>query len=95
MNFIQEIADHIATKSAYCKKEMLTTAEAAAYMGVSKSYIYKLTMEKRIPFYKPLGKMCYFKRQELESWLLNNRVATNDEMSQRAQSYCMMKGGDK
>lgn len=74
------------------KKEVLTSDEAAAYMGISKSYLYKLTMRQQVPHYKPMGKMCYFNRQELENWLQSNRVATTAEISQQAQAYCM-KGG--
>ena len=36
--------------------------------------------------------MCYFNRRELEEWLQNNRVATMDEIRQKANDYCM-KGG--
>lgn len=57
-------------------------------MGISKSYLYKLTMRQQIPHYKPMGKMCYFNRAELEQWLQGNRVATSSEISQRAQAYC-------
>lgn len=63
-------------------------------MGISKSYLYKLTMRQQIPHYKPMGKMCYFNRAELEAWLQNNRVATSTEISDRAHAYCM-KGGLK
>ena len=41
-------------------KEVLTTAEASAYLGISESYIYKLTSLKQIPHYKPNGKLVYF-----------------------------------
>ncbi|MBR5715451.1 MAG: helix-turn-helix domain-containing protein [Bacteroidales bacterium] len=69
-------------------KEVLTTTEAAQYMGVSKSYLYKLTMRQEIPHYKPCGKMVYFNRVELVAWLQRNRVATNEEQDQRAQTHC-------
>ena len=62
-------------------------------MGVSKSYLYKLTMRRQIPHYKPTGKMCYFNRAELELWLQGNRVATETETSRQAQAYCMKKKG--
>ena len=74
-------------------KEVLTSEEVAEYMGVSKSYLYKLTMLKQIPHYKPNGKMCYFNRKEIEQWLLSNRISTVDELSQQAQTYCFKKGG--
>lgn len=75
----------------FCTKEVLTSDEAARYMGISKSYLYKLTMRGAIPHFKPMGKKCYFNRIELEHWLQSNRVATSSELSQKAQSYCMRK----
>ena len=93
MEDFKKITDAISAKVAVNTKEVLTTDEAASYMGVSKSYLYKLTMEKRIPHYKPMGKMCFFNRKEIELWLQANRVATDEELSQDAQAYCIKKGG--
>ena len=90
---IEKIANLITADTIFCTKEVLTSDEAAKYMGISKSYLYKLTMRQQIPFYKPMGKMVYFNRLELEQWLQNNRVSTGCEISQKAQSYCMQKGG--
>lgn len=90
---IKEMADFIAAKLIKGAKEVLTSDEVADYMGISKSYLYKLTMRKEIPHYKPMGKVCYFNRKEVEQWLQANRVATSTEIEQRAQDYCMRKGG--
>lgn len=84
----KELADQVTANIIFCTKEVLTSDEAAKYMGISKSYLYKLTMRQQIPHYKPMGKMCYFNRAELEQWLQGNRVATSSEISQRAQAYC-------
>lgn len=89
---LKQIADQVSANIIHCTKEVLTSEEAARYLGISKSYLYKLTMQQKIPHYKPLGKMCYFNRVELEQWLQSNRIATEDEISQKAQSYCMKKG---
>lgn len=90
---ITQIANLVTDNTLFCTKEVLTSDEAAKYMGVSKSYLYKLTMRKQIPHYKPMGKMCYFDRLELQEWLKNNRVTTESEINQQAQAYCMKKGG--
>lgn len=92
---LQRLSDLISEKTLLTSKEVLTADEAARYMGVSKSYLYKLTMQKKLPFSKPLGKVCYFNRLELEAWLMSNRVATSDEIRDRAQAYCARnkKGG--
>lgn len=89
----KEITDAMVAKTIFCTKVVLTSVEAAAYMGVSKSYLYKLTMKGEIPHYKPNGKMCYFNREELEEWLQSNRCATKEEIGNRASKYCMEKGG--
>lgn len=75
-------------------KEVLTLKEVADYTGLSRSYLYKLTMRQEIPHYKPNGKQIYFNRLEVEKWLQSNRVATQEELAQQAQTYCM-KGGRK
>ena len=90
---LKQVADLITANTIFCTKEVLTSDEAAKYMGVSKSYLYKLTMRQQIPHYKPMGKMCYFNRAELEQWLQSNRVSTSTEISQQAAAYCMKKRG--
>lgn len=83
------------TAAGKTAKRVLTLSEAAKYMGVSKSWLYKLTSNRAIPYYKPSGKLLYFSLDELEQWLLSNRVATQDEISSKAQSYCLGKGDKK
>ena len=68
---IEQLKEHIWTV-----KEVLTTSEASVYLGVSESYIYKLTSSKQIPHYKPNGKLVYFNRKELCEWAMRNRIQT-------------------
>lgn len=89
---LEELAQIVADKTIFCTKEVLTSEELARYMGVSRSYLYKLTMRREIPHYKPRGKICYFNRQEVEQWLQSNRVATDTELNNQDNNYCM-KGG--
>ncbi len=91
-DILTQITDLVSDKTLFCTKEVLTSDEVARYMGISKSYLYKLTMRKQIPHYKPMGKMCYYNRAEIEQWLQSNRVATETELNTRVQEYCM-KGG--
>ena len=90
---LKQVADLITANIINCTKEVLTSDEAARYLGISKSYLYKMTMGQKIPHYKPMGKLCYFNRVELEQWLQSNRIATEEELNQQAQTYCMKKGG--
>ena len=61
------------------RKEIFTVEEAAKWMNVSESYIYKLTSCRKIPCYKPSPKLVLFKKVELELWLFKNRQAPFDE----------------
>jgi excisionase family DNA binding protein len=88
----QEIIKAVTADTIYTTKEVLTSDEVARYMGISKSYLYKLTMRGDIPHYKPMGKICYFNRQEVEQWLQRNKVATNEEIEKQAEDYCIKKG---
>jgi excisionase family DNA binding protein len=69
------------------QKNVLTFKEAAAYMGLSESCVYKWTMAGTVPHYKPRGKMIYFDRAELESWLLQNRITPAAEIEAKAATY--------
>ena len=72
---IESCVKHLKDR-IWAVKEILTTAEASAYLGLSESYIYKLTSSKQIPHYKPNGKLVYFNRRELCDWAMKNQVRT-------------------
>ena len=75
--------------SLLAAKNVLTIDDAAVLTGMSKSHLYKLTCSKQIPFYRPNGKLLYFDRAELEGWLKQNRVTTQEEAEQQAIAYVM------
>lgn len=70
-------------------KEVLTITECAFFTGISVSHLYRLTSQRDIPFYKPMGGKIYFKRTEIENWLLQGRQATDSELSSKATTYCI------
>ena len=79
-------------------KNVLSLDDVAVLTGLSKSYLYKLTCTHQIPFYKPNGKQIYFDRGEVESWMKQNRVATQAEIEAQAATYLVtndMKGGKR
>lgn len=71
------------------QKEMLTLNELAIYTGFSKSHIYKLTHQNKIPHYKPTGKCIFFNINEVNNWLMQNRASTNLEIEQKASEYLL------
>ena len=91
----QEAANRIAYRVAINTKPILTFDEACLYMGMSKSALYKVTSNKEIPFSKPNGKMIYFKRTDVDRWLLSNMSATATELTDKAMAYTQKQGGKR
>jgi excisionase family DNA binding protein len=60
------------------KKKVLTIEDASFMTGLAVNTLYKYTAEGIIPCYKPNGKKLYFKRKELEAWMMKNRSSMSD-----------------
>lgn len=60
----------------------LSLPEAASYMSISRSRLYFLTSQNLISHFKPTGKKIYFKKSDLDSFLLRNRVSTRQELAE-------------
>ena len=58
------------------QKAILSLKEAAEYMGVSESTLYKMTSARTITFYKPNNGKIYFKRVDLNNGMLQNEVTS-------------------
>ena len=97
-NMIFEKLEHLENMlsgQTMLKKEVLNFNEAALYLDVSHSHLYKLTSKGAIPAYKPNGKKLYFNREELNNWLLSNKLTTKDEINTLADNYLIKKGKAK
>ncbi|MCB0745874.1 MAG: helix-turn-helix domain-containing protein [Ignavibacteriae bacterium] len=64
-------------------KEVLSFKEALAMLDVSASTLYKLTHKRAITYYKPNGKLIYFKRADLMEWMLQNKQSSSKEVKER------------
>ena len=58
----------ISQSSGAPQRRMLTSEEAARFLGMTTDGLRGLTHKKLIPFYKPNGKNIYFDVDELVSW---------------------------
>jgi excisionase family DNA binding protein len=76
-------------------KEVLTLTDVSKMTGLSKSHIYRLCSTGGIPFYKPSGKVNYFDRLEIISWLKQNRHSTTKELESQASTFITLKKGGK
>jgi len=68
-------------------KEYLTVDEAAALIGSKRSYIYKLTHEKRISFTKPGGNRVLIKRSDLLDWIEANRIKSQKDVQNDVEQF--------
>ncbi len=66
-------------------KPVLNTEEAAIFLGIAKSSLYKMTHEHIIPFYRPNGKIILFEKEELLKWMRSCRVASEKEIDEAAK----------
>ena len=55
------------------QKEILSFKEALIYLDVSESLLYKLTSKREITFSKPNGGKLYFKKSDLDDWMMLNQ----------------------
>lgn len=92
---LEQRLEQVEKYSLLAAKNVLTINDAALLTGLSVSHLYKLTSARKVPFFKPNPKLLYFKRKELEEWMMQNRVSTKAETEQAAVNYCVAnrKGG--
>jgi prophage regulatory protein len=77
----------------FSTKKVLTFEEGCQYLGYKKSYVYKLTHNKILPFSKPNGKSIFFEKERLENWMLSNASNSQAERKIEAATYVKTKGG--
>ncbi len=84
---VQEVEHRlgVAENLLFESKEVLTVEEAAKFLGLSKSFVYKMTHEGTLPFYKPNGKVCYFEKSVLLEWMRSTKVASQKQIEEAAQ----------
>ena len=75
------------------ERNLMTTTEAARYLGLKPSYLYKMMMRRAIPYYKPGGKLCYFAKEDLDAWL--KRVKSQGEIDSEASRYLVAREKNK
>ena len=69
---------------AYMAKDFLSIDEVAAYLQVSKRYVYKLTSSRELTVYKPNGKNSFILRNDLNEWIKRNPCLSNEEIEKQA-----------
>ena len=71
----------IITKQVLVHKDVMSLNEAAVYMDISKSFLYKLTCKRAISFSRPGAKIIFFRKVDLDAWMLGRTVPSIQELS--------------
>ena len=83
---IMKTLDEIKRYTLLAAKTVLTLDDVVLLTGLSKSHLYRLTCTRKIPFFKK-GKCCFFDKNEVEQWMKQNRVETQQEAESKAINY--------
>ncbi len=87
---IEERLDRIERLVIIGSKEVLNTSEVAMMLDMAVQSVRNLMYNKNIPYYKRGGK-AFFKKSEIEAWMLQERIPTNDEIKSQAATYIAVK----
>ena len=83
---IQQKLDEIRNLSFIGFKEILSVDEAAIFMDLSRSHIYKLCQRSEIKHFRSKGgKNIYFRKKDLSEWMLAKECMTVDEINVNAK----------
>ena len=82
INKIYELLDEIKQLINHKNLELLDVNQAAEHLKLQPSYIYSLIHQKKIPYYKPLGKRVYFNKLELNKWITKSKIKSVEEVEE-------------
>lgn len=86
---IKEQLDRIEQYSMIAAKTMLNVKEAAFILGMSVEGVRMNARNHVLPCYKPNINRLYFKKSELEDWMMQNRSKSMAEIESEAAAYCV------
>ena len=89
MMTLEDIAkrlDRLETLTALSAKNVLDINDTAELTGYSVKYLRLLIARREIPHYRR-GNRLYFNRDEIEDWMMGERIPTNEEIQTRAMGY--------
>ena len=85
---IKEQLDRIEQYSLIAAKNVLNIKEAAIILGMTVRGVWENVRNRIIPCYKPNVNRLYFKKNELEEWMTQNRRKSMAELQSEAAAYC-------
>jgi excisionase family DNA binding protein len=89
MTTLEDIAkrlERLEALTALASKDVLDVNETAQLTGYTVKYLRLLISRREIPHYRR-GNRIFFNRDEVEEWMMGNRIPTIDEVQQKACGY--------
>ncbi|MCB9211426.1 MAG: helix-turn-helix domain-containing protein [Ignavibacteriales bacterium] len=80
VNNLQKDIEEIKSLLRASSFEPLDIEGASKYLKITKASLYQLVHRKRIPYYKPTGGKVYFNKYEINSWILNAKMKTYEDI---------------
>lgn len=68
------------------QKDTLNISDCALYTGYAVQTLYSMVCRKEIPYYKR-GRSVFFDKGDIEKWMRGMRIASNEEIEERAEAY--------
>ena len=77
----------LSDSSSLRSKNIWNYKDLADYTGYKNQTLRNLVSLGEIPHSKPLGGKVFFKRTEIEEWLLKNRISSSEELETKAANW--------
>lgn len=90
-----ENVENLQRAQIIAHKEILSFKEALIYLDVNKSTLYKLTHKKEIEFTKPNGGKIYFKKSDLDNWMLKGQSESKRVLEDEIFNHLKRNGNGK
>ena len=85
---IKEQLDRIEQYSLIAAKNVLNIQEAAIILGMTVEGVRYNVRNNILPYYNPNVNRLYFKKSELEDWMMQNRSKSMAEIESEEAAYC-------
>lgn len=72
-------------------KSIFNVKDFSLYSGIKESYIYKIVGNHEVSFSKPGGKMLFFSKEDVDSYLLKNPVKAKVSIESAALEFSLKK----
>jgi excisionase family DNA binding protein len=83
---IAERIDRLERMTVLATKNVLDINDVADLTGYTVKYLRLLISKREIPHYRR-GNRLYFSRDEVEGWMMGERIPTKDEINIKAMGY--------